>query len=47
MKKRKLNTQDIVDKIIIYDLLRNFSSKKEILKWISKLNRLQIRNFLN
>ena len=47
MKKRKLNTQDIVDKIIIYDLLRNFSSKKEILKWISKLNRLQIRNFLS
>ena len=47
MKKRSLNVQDVVDKLIIYDLLRNFSSKKEILKWISKLNRLQIRNFLS
>lgn len=47
MKKRGLNGQDVVDKIIIYDLLRNFSSKKEVLKWISKLNRKQIRNFLS
>ena len=47
MKKRGLNVQDVVDKLIIYDLLRNFSSKKEILKWISKLNRKQIRNFLS
>lgn len=47
MKKRGLNVQDVVDKLIIYDLLRNFSSKKEVLKWISKLNRQQIRNFLS
>lgn len=33
MKKRGLNVQDVVDKLIIYDLLRNFSSKKEVLKW--------------
>lgn len=32
MKKRNLNAQDIVDKIIIYDLLGEFSSTKEILK---------------
>ena len=47
MKKRGLNVQDVVDKLIIYDLLRNFSSKKEVLKWISKLNKQQIRNFLS
>lgn len=47
MRKRKLNTQDIVDKIIIYDLLEEFSSTKEILKWISKLNKLQIKNILS
>lgn len=47
MRKRKLNTQDIVDKIIIYDLLGKFSSTKEILKWISKLNKLQIENILS
>ena len=47
MRKRKLNTQDIVDKIIIYDLLGKFSSTKEILKWISKLNKLQIKNILS
>lgn len=47
MKKRKLNTQDIVDKIIIYDLLGEFSSTKEMLKWISKLNKLQIKNILS
>ena len=46
MRKRKLNTQDIVDKIIIYDLLGEFSSTKEMLKWISKLNKLQIKNIL-
>ena len=44
MRKRKLNTQNIVDKIIIYDLLGEFSSTKEMLKWISKLNKLQIKN---
>jgi len=47
MRKRKLNTQDIVDKIIIYDLLGEFSSTKEMLKWISKLNKLQIKNILS
>lgn len=47
MKKRNLNAQDIVDKIIIYDLLGEFSSTKEILKWISKLNKLQIKNILS
>ena len=47
MRKRKLNTQNIVDKIIIYDLLGEFSSTKEILKWISKLNKLQIKNILS
>lgn len=47
MKKRNLNAQDIVDKIIIYDLLEEFSSTKEILKWISKLNKLQIKNILS
>ena len=35
MRKRKLNTQDIVDKIIIYDLLGEFSSTKEMLKTIN------------
>ena len=47
MRKRKLNTQNIVDKIIIYDLLGEFSSTKEMLKWISKLNKLQIKNILS
>ena len=47
MRKRKLNTQDIIDKIIIYDLLGEFSSTKEMLKWISKLNKLQIKNILS
>lgn len=47
MRKRKLNTQDIVDKIIIYDLLGEFSSTREMLKWISKLNKLQIKNILS
>ena len=47
MRKRKLNTQDIVDKIIIYDLLGEFSSTKEMLEWISKLNKLQIKNILS
>ena len=47
MRKKKLNTQDIVDKIIIYDLLGEFSSTKEMLEWISKLNKLQIKNILS
>lgn len=47
MRKRNLNTQDIVDKIIIYDLLGEFSSTKEMLEWISKLNKLQIKNILS
>lgn len=47
MRKRKQNTQDIVDKIIIYDLLGEFSSTKEMLEWISKLNKLQIKNILS
>ena len=47
MRKRNLNTQDIDDKIIIYDLLGEFSSTKEILEWISKLNKLQIKNILS
>lgn len=47
MRKSKLNTQDIVDKIIIYDLLGEFSSTKEMLEWISKLNKLQIKNILS
>ena len=47
MRKRKLNTQNIVDKIIIYDLLGEFSSTKEMLEWISKLNKLQIKNILS
>lgn len=32
MKKRNLNAQDIVDKIIIYDLLGEFSSTKRNFK---------------
>ena len=47
MKKGKLNVQDIIDKIIIYDLSEEFSSTKQILKWISKLNKLQIKNILS
>ena len=47
MRKRKLNTQSIVDKLSIYDLLGEFSSTKEMLKWISKLNKQQTKNILS
>ena len=47
MRKRKLNTQSIVDKLFKYDLLGEFSSTKEMLKWISKLNKQQTKNILS
>lgn len=47
MRKGKLNTQSIVDKLFKYDLLGEFSSTKEMLKWISKLNKQQTKNILS